>query len=207
MPGRCRQRKQRRGEDVAEEKRQKIGEQRTEGREIMVFFGFILTIAVPMLEIFWGRYLNANPPAYMTGRFSFRTKRSKKDEEVWNFSNMLFSHMITVAGVNTGIVAVIFYFASVFLVGDESWAAASLSLAVVQAVCVLVVYRITDFMVKKMYRPADRDLEEDPGKGREEDSGVGPGDCAGEDYGEDSGVGPGDCAGEDCEEDSGNVPD
>lgn len=120
-----------------------------------VIAGLIITLAIPLIDVIWGRYLRANPPAFGSGRFSFRTKRTKKDEEVWAFANNLFAHMIMVTGVNTGIAATIFYFGALVITGDDNWAAASLSLFAVQAVCILIVYRITDFMVRKIYRPAD----------------------------------------------------
>ena len=120
-----------------------------------VIAGLIITLTVPLVDVIWGRYLRTKPPAFRSGRFSFRTKRAKKNEEVWSFANNLFAHMILVTGVNTGIAATIFYFGALVITGDENWAAASLSLFAVQALCILIVYRITDFMVKKIYRPAD----------------------------------------------------
>ena len=103
-----------------------------------VIAGLIITLAIPLIDVIWGRYLRANPPAFGSGRFSFRTKRAKKDEEVWAFANNLFAHMIMVTGVNTGIAATIFYFGALVITGDNNWAAASLSLFAVQAVCILI---------------------------------------------------------------------
>lgn len=123
--------------------------------------GLLLTLAVPLAGVIWGRYLRVNPPAFRSGRFSFCTKRSKKDEEVWAFSNHLFSHMIMISGVNMGVAAVIFYFGTLFIAGDDKWAAASVALFIVQALCILIVYRITDFMVKKIYRPSETEEKEE----------------------------------------------
>lgn len=128
----------------------------------MFFLGFIIAVAVPILMIFWGGRLRKNPPAYGRGRFSFRTKFARQDEDMWNFSNTLFSHMITVTGVNVGIVSIVFYLGVMFLEGSLRWAAASFSLMAVQAVCVLVIWRITNFIAKKTYpAPEDEESEEE----------------------------------------------
>ena len=52
--------------------------------------------------VLWGVRLRKNPPAYLQGRLSFRTKRAKRDADLWNYANTFFSHMILVAGVNGG---------------------------------------------------------------------------------------------------------
>ncbi len=126
----------------------------------MIFLGFLITAAIPALMIFWGVWQRKNPPAYGCGKFSFRTKFARQDEERWGYSNTLFSHMITVTGINTGLVSVIFYFGVIYLAGGSQWAAASLCLLVIQAVCVLAVRRITNIIAKKTYPvPEEEDAE------------------------------------------------
>ncbi len=58
--------------------------------------------------VLWGVRLRKNPPAYLQGRLSFRTKRAKRDADLWNYANTFFSHMILVAGVNGGLVSAVF---------------------------------------------------------------------------------------------------
>ncbi len=126
----------------------------------MIIIGFVISAVVPCLMIFWGRNLRKNPPDYLVGRLSFRTKRARADEKVWAFSNRLFSHLMTVAGVNVGLVSFVFYIGVLVLAGKSNWMAASLSLLAVQAICLLFVYWITDFLVKKIYKP-EKDNDED----------------------------------------------
>ena len=125
----------------------------------MIFLGFFITSAVPALMIFWGVWLRKNPPAYGCGRFSFRTKFARQDEERWNFSNALFSHMTAVIGVNTGLVSAIFYFGVIYLKGGSQWITTSLCLLAVQAVCILAVRRITNVIAKKTYPVPEEDAE------------------------------------------------
>ena len=117
----------------------------------MSVIGFAVSVIVPAVMVFWGRCLQKDPPEYLKGRFSFRTKRARKNEEIWNYSNRFFSHMIVTAGINCGLVSVVFYIGSVFLTDGRHWAAAALALFCVQAVCVLLIYRITDFILAKTY--------------------------------------------------------
>lgn len=136
----------------------------------MIVIGFAAAILVPAVMIFWGMCLRKAPPAYLQGRFSFRTKRARKNEEIWNYSNNFFAHMILTAGVNCGLVSIVFYIGSAFLTGGEHWAAASLSLLCVQAVCVLLIYRITDFIIGKTYAAGeDDDSDSDSDAGRKTD--------------------------------------
>ena len=147
----------------------------------MFFLGFIIAVAVPVLMIFWGGRLRKNPPAYGRGRFSFHTKFARQDEDTWYFSNTLFSHMITVTGVNVGIVSVVFYLGVVFLEGSLRWDAASFSLMAVQAVCVLMIWRITNFIAKKTYPALEDEVSEEEELENEELEAEGPED---EDSGE-----------------------
>ena len=80
----------------------------------MIFLGFLIAAAVPFLMILWGNRLRKNPPEYGTGRFSFRTKFARQDEDIWEFSNALFSNMIIVTGINTGLVSAVFYLGVIF---------------------------------------------------------------------------------------------
>ena len=126
----------------------------------LIVIGFIAAIVVPVFMVLWGVRLRKNPPAYLQGRLSFRTKRAKRDAELWNYANTFFSHMILVAGVNGGLVSAVFYIGSMILTGGAYWAAAAVSLLCVQAACVLFLYRITDFLVKKMYRSPEDEMED-----------------------------------------------
>ena len=45
----------------------------------MIVIGFIAAIVVPVFMVLWGVRLRKNPPAYLQGRLSFRTKRAKRD--------------------------------------------------------------------------------------------------------------------------------
>ena len=74
----------------------------------MIVIGFIAAIVVPVFMVLWGVRLRKNPPAYLQGRLSFRTKRAKRDADLWNYANTFFSHMILVAGVNGGLVSAVF---------------------------------------------------------------------------------------------------
>ena len=40
----------------------------------MIVIGFIAAIVVPVFMVLWGVRLRKNPPAYLQGRLSFRTK-------------------------------------------------------------------------------------------------------------------------------------
>ena len=126
----------------------------------MIVIGFIAAIVVPVFMVLWGVRLRKNPPAYLQGRLSFRTKRAKRDADLWNYANTFFSHMILVAGVNGGLVSAVFYIGSMILTGGAYWAAAAVSLLCVQAACLLFLYRITDFLVKKMYRSPEDEMED-----------------------------------------------
>ena len=127
----------------------------------MIFLGFLIAAAVPFLMILWGNRLRKNPPEYGTGRFSFRTKFARQDEDTWKFSNALFSNMIIVTGINTGLVSAVFYLGVIFLEGASRWAAVSFSLMAIQAVCVLIVWRITDFIAKKTYPVPEEEISEE----------------------------------------------
>ena len=56
----------------------------------MIVIGFIAAIVVPVFMVLWGVRLRKNPPAYLQGRLSFRTKRAKRDADLWNYANTFF---------------------------------------------------------------------------------------------------------------------
>lgn len=72
----------------------------------MIVIGFIAAIVVPVFMDSVG----CAPAEKSAGRicradWSFRTKRAKRDADLWNYANTFFSHMILVAGVNGGLVS------------------------------------------------------------------------------------------------------
>ena len=130
----------------------------------MIIFGFIAAVTVPAIMILWGIFLRKNPPGYLQGRLSFRTKQARSDEDLWNYSNALFSHIILITGINGGLASAAFYAASVILTEGRYWAAAAASLPAVQAVCVLLVYGAADFLIRKTYlTPEEKEMEEEWG--------------------------------------------
>ena len=136
----------------------------------MIIIGFAVTLLVPAVMILWGRRLKKEPPEYLQGKLSFRTKRARKDEDIWNYANSFFSHMILISGINCGLVSVVFYTGAAFLKDGRYWAAASLSLFCVQAVCVLLIYRITDFIIGKTYGSGIVEEEDGEAVGQTDDS-------------------------------------
>ena len=86
----------------------------------MILIQFLFSIVIPVIMTIWGFRAKKRIPEYGEGRLSYRSKRSGTSEEAWLFSNNLFASLLFAAGLNIGIITVIF-FVSVVFVGYINW--------------------------------------------------------------------------------------
>jgi len=61
--------------------------------------GFLIFIPVALVYLIVGWYMKNHPPQKINGLYGYRTKRSKKSQENWDFAQIYSSNELMKAGV------------------------------------------------------------------------------------------------------------
>ena len=110
----------------------------------------MIIIQIIITVIICGRRPYKNIPEYGSDGFAFKTRMAKLSEETWTYANRLFASMLFAAGINAGIIAILFMIAAVCLTDVNGWALAGI-IALFEAIAVVLPAIATEKLIGMNY--------------------------------------------------------
>ena len=100
---------------------------------------FISSLLVPLTMLGFGYWFSVKPPQYINFAFGYRTKRSMKSQEAWDFAQYVMSKLWTKYGMIMLAVTVLIYILLLWQTEDVVyWATLAVSLGQIAALILTI---------------------------------------------------------------------
>lgn len=116
----------------------------------MGWFNYIFSFLIPTIFILVGFILWKHPPKEINGVSGWRTEQSEKNQETWNFANLLGAKCTLILGI----IEFLCTFISLFIASgfDENEAAMfMIVLVIIQSACIAIVYVYVERKLRKHF--------------------------------------------------------
>lgn len=112
----------------------------------MFLFLLIMTLLIPVLMIFIGRLWKSNPPNKINDFYGYRTTRSMKSMETWNFAHRYYGRLWFISGIILTPATLL-----VMLLFHNEYEAVSVILLTIQTIVIILEIFPTEAALKKNF--------------------------------------------------------
>ena len=113
-------------------------------------FLFVVNLFLPVIMLIFGVIFEKHPPKSVNGAYGYRTTRSMKNQETWDFAHKLFGEIWKKAGTVLSIITISVTIAS-YPLGEDGIGIVSLVLVHIQLVVLLLCIYPVEKALKKNF--------------------------------------------------------